>query len=369
MGPMAGPRIIVIGCGAMGSAAAWHLAQRGAQVLVLDRYAPGHDHGSSHGHSRVIRQAYFEHPDYVPMLRRSYSLFRQLEAETGHHLLELAGALFCGRLDGEVVHGARMSASLHQVNHELLDRDELRRRWPALGLPEDHVAVWEPGAGYVFPERTVHAQAALAEKLGAVLQLHEPALGWSRDGSGVRVETEAGVYLADKLVITAGAWAGRLLPGLPLQVTRQLLGWVDPAPELPVWLVDQHDGSAVYGIPAVDEGPAGMKVAVHAPGRVSEPDDVDRRVSTAERAELSSLVQRCVPGAAAVHAVTTCLYTNTADKHFVIDTFGDHVIAAAGFSGHGFKFAPVIGEILADLALLGRTDWPISLFSKDRLLA
>lgn len=365
---MAGPRVIVIGCGAMGSAAAWHLARRGAQVLVLDRHPPGHEHGSSHGHSRVIRQAYFEHPDYVPLLRRAYALFRLLEGETGHHLLELSGALFCGRPDGEVVHGARMSASLHQITHELLDGDELRRRWPALHLPEDHVAVWEPGAGYVFPERTVHAQAALAEKLGAVLQLDEPALRWSRDGAGVRVETEAGSYLADRLVITAGAWASRLLPGLPLQVTRQLIGWVDPAPELPVWLVDQHDGSAVYGIPAVDEGPAGMKVAVHAPGQVVDPDDVDRRVPLAERAELSELVQRCVPRATAVHAVTTCLYTNTADRHFVIDSFGERVVAAAGFSGHGFKFAPVVGEILAELALDGHSDWPTQLFRKDPLL-
>lgn len=357
--------VIVLGGGAMGTAAGWHLARHGLRVAVLEQFTPGHDRGSSHGATRVVRQAYYEHPDYVPLLRRSYALFRETELAIGQSLLEVCGGLFCGKPEGEVVRGAAASAELHGIPHERLDAAEIARRWPALRLDEGQVGVWEPGAGYCYAERTVRAQATLAMDAGARVTSRIRVRGWTRDGDGVRVDTDDGVWSADVLVVTAGAWAPAFLD-LPLRVSRQVLGWVEPAPKLPVWLVEEAGGLATYSIPAAAEGPAGMKIAVHGGGATTTATEIDRRVSAADRRQLRDAVERRVRGGGRINDAAVCMYTNSPDGHFVIDEVDERVWAAVGFSGHGFKFAPVVGEMLAELVATGQTRYKIDLFRAAR---
>jgi sarcosine oxidase len=373
--------VIVAGLGGMGSAAAYHLAGRGKRVLGLERFAPAHDRGSSHGQSRIIRQAYFEDPSYVPLLLRAYELWGQLEGETGEDLMTLTGGLMIGPPESRLFTGSKATADEYGLPYEVLDAAELKRRYPVFEPTEGTVALFEEKAGFVRPEAAVGAHLKRAAAMGADLRFGEEILTWEPTASGVRVETASGAYEAEGLVVTAGAWAPKLLAdlGLPLEVTRQVLFWLDPggglepflAERFPIFIWEPEDGNTFYSIPAHDGPDGGVKVAFfRADGTPADPDAVDREVHDHEVDFIRSYLARYVPALdGGLLYAKTCMYTNTPDEHFVISTHPDHpqVAIAAGFSGHGFKFCGVVGEILADLATEGDTDHPIDLFSPTRL--
>ncbi|MCO1582368.1 N-methyl-L-tryptophan oxidase [Crossiella sp. SN42] len=372
--------VIVIGLGGMGSAAASHLAARGSRVLGLDRFGPAHHNGSSHGGSRIIRQSYFEDPAYVPLLLRSYELFDRLTADSGRDVLTVTGGVMIGRPDSLTVKGSRLSAETWDLPHEMLDALEIRRRFPTMTPVEDEIALYETKAGFVRPEATVTAHLELAGKAGAHLRYHEPVLDWTSDGNGVRVRTGAGEYRAEKLVICPGAWAPELLAdlGIPFVIERQVQYWFAPTggtgpfqPEVhPIYIWEAADGVQAYGFPASDGPEDGAKVAFFRGGQTCTPDTIDRTVHPHEvEAMRAQMLPRIPSLPGRFLRAATCMYTNTADEHFVIATHPAHerVTVACGFSGHGFKFVPVVGEILADLALTGATAHPIDLFRPERL--
>ena len=387
--------VIVAGLGAMGSATAYHLARRGKRVLGLERFTPAHDQGSSHGQSRIIRQAYFEDLSYVPLLLRAYELWEELGRESGQELMVLTGGLMLGPPGSHIVQGSRRSAEHYGLDHEMLDAAEIRRRFPALEPPPDTIALYERKAGYVLPEASVQAHLDLAARHGADLHFREPIVDWEADpsGEGVRVGAAAGTYEAASLVISPGAWAPRLLAelGLPLKVERQILFWFDPIGglepfrRLPVFIWERADGVEFYGLPAIPgaggarprgrpEYPArGVKTGLVRIDGPADPEALDRTVHPHEVERMRSALEGHMPALAGgnlLHAVT-CMYTNTPDGHFVIAPHPRHpqVAIACGFSGHGYKFACLVGEILADLATMGSTQHPIGLFSPARFPA
>ncbi len=364
--------VLIAGLGAMGSAAASHLARRRLRVLGLDRFAPPHDRGSSHGQTRIIREAYFEDPVYVPMVQRAYELWRELENDSGTPLLLETGGLMIGAPDSMVVTGARHSARTHGLRHELLTAREVRERFPALQPDDDMVAVWEPRAGVLFPESCIAAHLDRARAHGADLHFGEPMLRWEPDSEGVRVFTARGEHRAGQLLISAGAWAGSLLPdlALPLKVERQVLFWFEPrdssaafAPErCPVHLWQFDGRKFVYGFPLLGDG---VKVAFHHDGEEAAADTVRREVTPEEVEDMRAVVRRFLPAADGVlRSTAVCLYTNTPDEHFWIDRHPrcPQVLIASPCSGHGFKFSPVIGEILADLVQGKRPQFDLSPF-------
>lgn len=372
--------VIVAGLGGMGSAAAYELAGRGKRVLGLERFSPAHDRGSSHGRSRIIRQAYFEGAEYVPLLLRAYELWEELERETGQELMTLTGGLMIGREDGDLVSGSVASADEHDLPYELLDAGEVRRRFPAYAPGPDTVALYEERAGFVRPEETVKAHLDLAASSGADLRFEEPVLSWEATDGGARVETTESVYEAERLVISPGAWAPRLLAslGIPLEVTRQVMFWFEPTNGLepflparfPIFIWEPDDGNMFYGFPAQDDD-RGVKAAFfRAGGSPTDPEALDREVREEEADFLRGYLTENVPELAGrCLDARACMYTNTPDEHFVISLHPEHpqVAVACGFSGHGYKFCSVVGEILADLATECSTPHPIDLFSPARL--
>lgn len=369
---------IVVGLGAMGAAAAWQLASRGARVLGLEQFDIPHTLGSSHGFSRMTRMAYFEHPDYVPLLRSANRLWQQLEAETGQKLIYMTGGLYLGPAAGELVGGSLTAAKTHALAHELIGQDQLRRRYPQFHLPDDFVGFLDHDAGFILPEKAVAALAGLALRRGAQLHGREPVLDWSADATGVTVTTHRATYRAAKAIICGGPWSEQLLRGIgvPLRVTRQVMGWVWPKrpelfepPRLPVWAVDHLDGSIHYGFPMWPDSP-GFKLCHHAPAQEADPTSVDRQISDGDEQTIRPFLRRFIPDAdGPLLSMRVCLYTNSPDGHFVIDRHPEHpqVIFACGFSGHGFKFAPAIGAALADLATAGKTDHRIEFLARQRL--
>lgn len=348
--------IIIAGLGATGSAAAYHLAGRGVRVLGLDRAHPPHALGSSHGESRVIRETAFEHPRYVPLARRAYENWRRLETEAGESLLHVTGVLFVGPETGAIVGGTLASAREHGVAHERIDSGELVRRFPALHEVEGAVGVFEPGAGWLDPERSVAACLRLAAERGAALRFDEPLEHWDPDGDGVTVTTPYGRHHARRLLLAAGPWMPELVreTAAELTVERQVQHWFAPAmvdaARLPI-LIRQVPEGVFYALPPAGDGRE-IKVAVHHDGARTTPATVIRTVSPAESAAARALLERYVPALAGAHLrAAVCLYTNSRDGHFVIDRHPAHpaVIVASPCSGFGFKFASVVGEILADL--------------------
>jgi len=351
--------VAIVGLGAMGSAAAFELARRGVDVIGFDRHTPPHTLGSSHGDSRIIREAYFEHPVYVPLVQRAYELWRELERLSGASLLQQTGGLMIGAPQGVLVEGARRSAELHGLPYSMLSAGEIQERFPMLTPSPEMVAVWEPRAGALAPEAGITALLAHAQHDGATLRFDEPVSRWLAEDGGLSLYTEQGRYRARKLIISAGAWAASLLPELrlPMQIERQVLHWFEPTgpaeafgpAQCPVHLW-QFDGNRFfYGIPNLG---AGVKLAFHHGGEMSPIDAVRREVGAEEVDELRTAIRRFVPAADGRHlASTVCLYTNTPDEHFWIDHCPGQpdVLLASPCSGHGFKFAPVIGELLADL--------------------
>ncbi|HEX2824904.1 MAG TPA: N-methyl-L-tryptophan oxidase [Burkholderiales bacterium] len=369
---------IVVGIGGMGSAALYHLARRGLRVLGIERFDVPHELGSSHGESRIIRLAYSEDPRYVPLLRSSYTLWRELEAETGEQLLIITGGVDAGSEDSATVRGSLASCALHDLPHELLDAAELARRFPGYRLPGDRVAVYQPDGGFLNPERCVAAHAAAAQRLRATLRTRERVLRWHAVDAGVEVETEQGRYRAKKLVISAGPWARTLVPTLDKLAVpeRQVMLWTKPLkPEyfgcsaFPVFNMEAPEGR-FYGYPIYGAIP-GFKIGKyhHRRERIGDLERMDRAVGTEDEETLREGIRRYFPDAdGPALAMKPCIFTNSPDEHFILDVLPDHpnVAVAAGFSGHGFKFCSVVGEIMADLAVDGATKHDIALFRLAR---
>jgi sarcosine oxidase len=370
--------VIVVGLGAMGSAAANQLASRGLRVLGLEQFDIPHTLGSSHGSSRMIRLAYYEHPDYVPLLRRAYELWNALEAESGQRVIHITGGLYIGPPTSEVINGSVAAARQYGVAHDLLDHTELRRLYPQFTLPENFRGMLDHAGGFVLPERAITAYCDLAMRRGAELRGREPVLDWKSAAGGVTVRTPKGNYSAGHLVFCGGAWSGKLIRdlGVRLVVSRQVMAWFWPRRaesfelgRLPVWAIDPVDAPFTYGFPIHPEGAAGMKVAFHQQGPTTDPDTDPRTPTLQDEAALRPALARFVPDAdCPLLSMRVCLYTNSPDHSFIVDRHPAHanVTLACGFSGHGFKFASVMGEALADLAMNGRSDLPIDFLSLRR---
>lgn len=365
--------VIVVGLGGMGSAAAYHLAGRGKRVLGLERYTAPHDRGSSHGGSRIIRQAYHEHPNYVPLVRRAYELWEQLERDSGVPILKITGGLNIGPEGSSVVQGAIRSAQEHGLSHEVLTSPELKRRFPAFQPRPGDAAVFEKRAGYVRPEIAVRAHLDLAVRHGAELHFEEPVLSCASTQAGVRVSTPRAEYEAERLVLAPGGWAPEMLADLniPFDVRRQVMCWFQPlqAIDVPVYIYDVDGHDVFYGFPATGDVDGAMKAAMHTAGERCTAGSVRRETSDADVAVLRRQLSEFLPALnGPLVKASTCLYTLTPDEHFVIAPHPARqaVVIAAGFSGHGFKFTTVVGEILADLAICGKTKAHIDFFSPKR---
>jgi sarcosine oxidase len=368
--------VAVIGLGAMGSAALHHLARRGVRVVGIEQFTPGHDRGSSHGETRIIRLGYFEHPSYVPLVRAAVPLWRALERETGTPLLQVTGILEIGAPDGTLVAGTLRSAQTHGLRHEVLDAAEVTRRFPVFRLPPHVVGVFQPDGGILAAEAAVEAQLALALAAGAEVRTHETVRAIEPASAGVRIVTDRGTITAGQAVVAAGGWIKQLLPDLPvpIRVTRQVVGWFAPSdPALfarercPVFMIENPDGM-FYGFPA---GPRpGIKFAKHHHAdEAVDPSAAARPMDGADEAVLRSALAAHVPAAnGTLLDAQTCRYTMTPDGDFIVDRLpsAPAVIVASPCSGHGFKFAPVVGEILADLVTQGATRHDISRFRLAR---
>ena len=373
--------VIILGLGAMGSATAYHLAQRGKRVLGIEQFTSPHDQGSSHGGSRIIRQAYWEGAEYIPLVSRAFELWQRLEQDAGADLLHLTGGAVIGAKDGELVPRTIAAAQRYAIPIEVLDAVEAGRRFPAFALAASDGAVYEPGAGYLIPENCVRAHLELATRAGAELRCDEKVLKWTASENGVEVLTSRGTYRAGHLIITAGPWANEALADVfPLRVTRQVMVWIEPRGGIdpflpgrfPIYVAeDMRGGAPVYGFPAIDGQEGGVKAAIHGSDVECTPETVDRTVHEADLRRAIDAVKLRIPALdGRVLRAKICLYTMTPDEHFVI---GPHpqfrsCTIACGFSGHGFKFASVVGEVLADLATDGATAHPIGLFSPARFV-
>ena len=367
---------IVIGVGGMGSSTLYNLAKRGRRVLGLEQFDIPHAEGSSHGVNRIIRLAYYEHPSYVPLLRRAYELWSEIESVTGEQLLYKTGSIDTAPSGHEVFEGSLESCLLHDIPHRVLNHAQINEEFPGYQLPPGHMGLLQGDGGFVLSERSIVAYANAAMSTGAEIHAREVVSGWEPDQGGVRVFTDRGEYTAERLVITAGAWTSGMVPILDdLAVPeRQVLAWLQPidgslyTPDVfPVFNAyfdeGRYYGFPVYGIP-------GFKVGrYHHLEEVIDPDFAIKTVNSEDEAVLRSAVERYFPKAnGTTMTLKTCMFTNTPDEHFIVDLLpaNSQVAVAAGFSGHGFKFASVIGEILADLAINGETEHNIDLLKIDR---
>ncbi|MCG8407464.1 MAG: N-methyl-L-tryptophan oxidase [Phycisphaerales bacterium] len=367
--------VIVSGIGAMGGAACYHLARRNLRVLGIEQYKIDHDQGSSHGRSRVIRKAYFEDPRYVPLLHRTYEMWRELEKATDLRLLHLNGCLNLGPPDHECIQGAKQSAEEHGLPHEVLNGDEIKRRWPAFKPNESDIGIYEPDGGFLVPEQCVKLHVDLACNHGADIRTEERVLKWSAKPDGVRVETDKDDYAAKHLVITSGAWLGNVVSEMTslLCIERQVQLWFEPnvhehctAKRMPVFIHFTGD-RAFYGIPML--GDEGIKIGEHHCGHITTADGINRQITDEDEANVRAYLSRHMPDAnGLLRDAEVCMYTNTPDDHFIVDRHPrhDNVLIAGGFSGHGFKFSPVVGQALSDLILDNATEQAIDLFSMNR---
>jgi sarcosine oxidase len=362
----------------MGSATLFHLARRGLHALGLEQFSPGHQLGSSHGDSRIIRETYFEHPLYVPLVQRAHELWRELEETTGKSLMKIIGGLMIGHPDGSVVAGTLRSAREHRLPHEILTPSAVHDRFPAFKLAPDLVAVLDPRAGYLDPEACNRAHIEAARISGGEARFEEPALEWQPDGDGVRVRTQTESYTADRLVLAGGAWTSSLARDLdlPLTVERQTVFWFEPdglrkayrAEDFPIYAYEYKAGHICYGFPRL---PRGMKASVMHSGQLGpDPDSIQRAVKDDEVKPLRAALRPVLPqlAEAPVRESGVCIFTNTPDHDFIIDFHPQHrqVLISSPCSGHGFKFASAIGELQADLIAGEKTRIDLSHFSTAR---
>ncbi len=367
--------VLIIGGGAMGTATAFELAKRGRSVRLFEQFAIGHDLGSSHGYSRIIRRAYYEHPDYVPFVDRAYELWRELEKNVGERLLEITGIVEMGAPGSPLLNGSLLSCRTHAIPHELLDAAQIMARFPQFAVPDWMRGVWQKDAGILAVERCILAFRHAARNAGAELHEEEEVLSIDAEKSGVTVRTRKGVYSAAKAVVCAGSWAGKMLAELrlPLCVTRQPLGFFTPKKreafelgKFPLFLMELY-GHNFYGFPFF--GVDCMKVASHAHGKIVTPENVDRAFNAADEAELRDFLDAHIPLAAGrLSFGKICLYTNTPDCDFILDAHPRHpsILIAAGFSGHGFKFSSAVGETMAELCVDGKARQKIERFRLGR---
>lgn len=367
---------IVIGVGGMGSSTLYNLAKRGRRVLGLEQFDIPHAEGSSHGVNRIIRLAYYEHPSYVPLLRRAYELWSEIESVTGEQLLYKTGSIDTAPSGHEVFEGSLESCLLHDIPHRVLNHAQINEQFPGYQLPPGHMGLLQEDGGFVLSERSIVAYANAAMSAGAEIHAREVVTGWESDQGGVRVFTDRSEYTAERLVITAGAWTSGMIPILDeLAVPeRQVLAWLQPldgslyTPEVFPVFNAYFDEGRYYGFPVF--GIPGFKVGrYHHLEEVIDPDSEIKTVTGEDEAVLRSAVERYFPKAnGTTMTLKTCMFTNTPDEHFIVDLLpgNTQVAVAAGFSGHGFKFASVIGEILADLAITGETEHNIDLLKIDR---
>jgi sarcosine oxidase len=369
--------VVVVGVGGMGSAAAYHLARRDVDVVGLERFDVPHARGSSHGFTRIIRLPQYEDPAYVPLVRRAYELWDELDARHPRRLLHRVGSVDVGRPDGESVYaGSKRACAVHDIDHDDLTGAELGERFPGYDFPPEYRAVHQSDGGFLHCEGCTVAHVEAAHDHGATIRAREAVEGWEADDTGVTVRTDRDTYAADRLVVTAGAWTGSLLPSLSglLQPERQVLGWFQPtAPErfapdrFPVFVADVPEGH-FYGFPTYEV--PGFKIGkFNHRGETGTPSELDREPDRTDERLLREFTDRYFPDAAGpTMRLSTCLFTNTPDGDFLLDTHPDHanVVVGAGFSGHGFKFASVVGAALADLALDDTTSHPIDPFRIDR---
>lgn len=368
--------VIVVGVGGMGSSACYHLARRGKRVLGIERFGIPHTMGSSHGITRIIRLAYYEDPSYVPLLRRAFELWGELETGFGEQLLFVTGSIDSSDEDHFVFRESLRSCALHELPHEVLTASQLHERFPAFRLPSGHMAVLQPDGGFLTPERVIVANVTGALEYGAEIHGHEPMLSWETTPNGVSVTTDRGVYTAEQLILGTGAWIGKhasALKGVSVP-ERQVLGWFQPhRPDLftpanfPVFNLavgdDRYYGFPMYSIPGFKFG------KYHHLEESIDADQWNRDPGPADEALLRGAIRQWFPeGDGPVLSMASCMFTNTPDEHFIIDRLepGSPVIVASPCSGHGFKFVSVIGEILADLATEDRTDHNIDLFRINR---
>ena len=368
--------VAIIGLGVMGAAALHRLALRNVRAIGIDARTPGHDRGSSHGETRIIRLGYFEHPSYVPLVRESFTLWRALERETGVNLLTVTGIVEIGAPDSALIRGTLASSRLHGLPHDILNAQDLMKRFPAFRVSADHIGVFQPDAGFLNAEAGVAAQIAAARAAGATIKTQSEVLRIEPCARGIRIVMANETIEAGKVVVAAGPWLKKLLPDLPapIHVTRQVLGWFTPkdaAPfspdKFPVFLFESRQG-VHYGFPPNGDG--NVKISKHHHfEEITDPDKCNREVSPRDENSIRDFLAEHLPAANGPMAdATTCLYTMTPDGDFILDRLpgNPNILIASPCSGHGFKFAPVIGDILADLATLGATQRDISRFSLSR---
>ena len=344
-------------------------------MLGLEQYALGHHRGGSHGRTRIIRQAYFESPGYLPLLRRAYALWDTFPPA---YAINRVGCLTLGRADSPVLVGAGRSAAEWGIAVETLTGPEIATRFPQFTPASDDVALFEPGAGFVRPEETLAFLSSRSKERGAELRPGERVLGWDVVAGGVEVRTSEGRYAAGRLVLAAGAWTPVIAPTLALRirVEQRVMHFFAPrgdpaefAPErMPTFLWDLGVGDSIYGFPL--DGPEGVKVAFHDRGPVIDPDQPRPAVPPAEVEAIRQILRERLPHLPdrLIRSVP-CLYDLTPDHHFALGLapgLDDRVVVGAGFSGHGFKFVPVIGEILADLATDSTSDFDLDFLSLTR---
>ncbi|HZZ37807.1 MAG TPA: N-methyl-L-tryptophan oxidase [Acidobacteriaceae bacterium] len=372
--------VIVLGLGAMGSAAAAWLAERGFRVLAYDAFIPPHSNGSSHGLSRIYRQAYWEDPRYVHLLLRARELWTKLERDSGVPLLHITGALMIGPPTGQLVPRSAESARQFHLPHEILSAADLRSRWPQFHVSDDTIALFEHNAGYLVPEPCIEQQLRRAARYGAELHFNEPVIDFNADPSGVTVRTARGSFTAAHLVITAGPWAPQILAEaqLPLRVTRQVLFWFQPTgsvdafrqDRIPIYMWETGPGDRMlYGFPLTGADNEGVKVALHGSDETGTPESIDRNIRPDDEQRIRRRLGTTLPAlSGSILRAETCLYTMTPDEHFLIGPHPQNpaITLALGFSGHGFKFAPVIGELIGQLVTEGKTTQDIAMFSPAR---
>ncbi|HVU59111.1 MAG TPA: N-methyl-L-tryptophan oxidase [Puia sp.] len=368
---------MVIGLGANGSSTLYHLSGTGKKIIGIDRFTPPHTHGSSHGESRIIRQAYYEDPIYVPLLKAAYKAWEKLEKRTGKKLFLKTGGLMLGDKDTAVVRGSKLSADTHDIPYEYLDAPTLRRRFPAFRPSNDTMGLLEKEAGILFPEECIRTFLDQAAAQGAAIHYNEPVMKITPTKNSIEITTAKGRYSVGSLILSAGAWTNQLLPGLqlPLTIKRQVLFWLDnntpkdhdrflPA-NMPIYIWEYAAGKMFYGFPDLGTG---IKIAPHHRGNTIDPDNLTQDVSQKEIEEIKDIAAGYLGISPVFKTSAVCMYTNAPDENFIIDHHPDfrNIIIASPCSGHGFKFSSLTGKLLSDMALGNDTGFDLSPFSISR---
>jgi sarcosine oxidase len=369
-------QVAVIGLGSMGSAALWQLASRGVATVGFEQFEPGHDRGAGHGETKIYRTAYGEGPEYVPLVRAALPLWRRLEEETGRPLLTMNGGLMIGPLGTPFMSGVLASIREYDLLHEVLDPEQAERRFPQVRMSEDEHLIWEPRAGFLRPELAVVTASERARRLGATIVTGARVSSVLDHGDHVEIRAGDWSYRVERAVVASGAWFQKVFsaPDTPFWVERQVQGWF-PVDDPALWHPERMGiYSRVagpdnwYGFPTLDG--RSVKVAFHHHGgRPSDPDRLDREVRASDIDPLAEVLMAGLRGVGPVPIKTqVCMYINTPDEHFLLGPLPDapRIVLAGPMAGHGFKFAPVIGQIAADLATTGETEHPIESFDPAR---